>query len=207
MSAPQAPLQAEPREVRERVLAGLSRLGVVLKQEAWQTAFPHGLNPTQGQILTLLQARGARRLRAAAEELGVTPATASDAVGALEQKGLVRKTRDPRDARALALVLTPRGRREAERLATWADVLLETVEQLGEEERAVLLRSIVKMIAALQQRGRIPAARVCASCRYFRPNAHADRLRPHHCAFVGAAFGDRDLRIDCPDHQPAAMTP
>ncbi|MER3418788.1 MAG: MarR family transcriptional regulator, partial [Chloroflexota bacterium] len=27
--------------------------------------------------------------------------------------------------------------------------------------------------------------------------------RPHHCAFVDAPFGDRSIRLDCPDHAPA----
>jgi len=44
---------------------------------------------------------------------------------------------------------------------------------------------------------------MCVTCRYFRPNAHDDPERPHHCAFVEAAFGDRNLRVDCLDHDPA----
>jgi hypothetical protein len=59
------------------------------------------------------------------------------------------------------------------------------------------------MIRTLQERGRIPVARMCVSCTFFRPFRHDDRARPHHCAFVDAPFGDGELRLDCPDHAAA----
>jgi hypothetical protein len=74
------------------------------------------------------------------------------------------------------------------------------VEGLDSEEQAALLRILVKMIRVLQDQGAIPVARMCASCRFFRPHAHPDPDRPHHCAFVDAPFGDRELRLECPDH-------
>ena len=56
------------------------------------------------------------------------------------------------------------------------------------------------MIRTLQEKGRIPVARMCVSCRFFQPFRHDNPARPHHCAFVDAAFGDEELRLDCPDH-------
>jgi hypothetical protein len=61
----------------------------------------------------------------------------------------------------------------------------------------------VTMIRTLQVRGRIPVARMCVSCRFFRPYRHDHPTTPHHCAFVDAPFGDGELRLDCPDHLPA----
>ncbi|MGQ0563367.1 MAG: hypothetical protein ACT443_16025 [Gemmatimonadota bacterium] len=41
-------------------------------------------------------------------------------------------------------------------------------------------------------------------CRFFRPFAHPrDVDQPHHCAFVNAPFGDRALRLECSEHEPA----
>jgi hypothetical protein len=59
------------------------------------------------------------------------------------------------------------------------------------------------MIGALQQRGEIPVSRMCPTCRFFRPHVHDDPVRPHHCAFVDAPFGDAQLRIECDDHEDA----
>ena len=56
---------------------------------------------------------------------------------------------------------------------------------------------------ALQEARAIPVQRMCLTCRHFRPHVHDDPARPHHCAFVDAAFGDAALRLDCADHETA----
>ncbi|MCL6648129.1 MAG: MarR family transcriptional regulator, partial [Chloroflexi bacterium] len=147
---------------------------------------------------------GVREIPRFAAALGVTPATASDAVHALARKGLVTKARAANDRRALAVSLTPAGRREAERVAEWPDFLAAAASTLSPEEQAVFLRAMVKLIWRLQQRGEISVARMCLGCVFFQPNRYPDPDRPHHCAFTGAPFGDRALRLDCADYQPAA---
>lgn len=185
-----------------RIKNGLAKIGLVLRSHAWQEADARGLTPTQGQVLALLAVRPGRAIRLCevADELGVTPATASHAVAALVRKRLVQKTRDPGDRRALALTLTEAGRREAGRVLTWPDFLMEAVDALSPEEQRVFLRGLVKMIRVLQESGRIPVARMCVNCRFFRPYVYDDPHQPHHCAFVDAPFGDLELRLDCPDH-------
>jgi DNA-binding MarR family transcriptional regulator len=191
--------------VGRRVTIGLAKIGLATRSRAWQEAGVAGLTPTQGQILALLRARPARamRLTALAQGLAVTLATTSDAVRALTAKGLVRKDRSPADGRAIAISLTEAGKREADRVVGWSDFLLDAVDALTPDEQAVFLRGLIKMIRALQLRGEIPVSRMCVTCRFFRPHAHPDRHRPHHCAFVDAPFGDRQLRLDCPDHDDA----
>jgi DNA-binding MarR family transcriptional regulator len=189
----------------ERVTTGLSKIGLALKSQAWQQAGPQGLTPTQGQILALLAARPPEGMRVAelAAALGVTSATASDAIRTLAIKEHVDKERSEPDARVVRVRLTERGRREAKAAAAWPDFLLAAVGELSEAEQEVFLTGLVKMIRALQERGQISVARMCVTCRYFRPNLHKDPVRPHHCAFADAAFGPRHLRLDCPDHEAA----
>jgi DNA-binding MarR family transcriptional regulator len=198
-SAPSA--SADPAAL---LATGLAKIGLVLRHEAWQRRTRDGLTPTQAQILALLRARRGAGLRLAeiADGLGVTAATASDSVRVLADKGLVLKARSQADGRSLAVRLTRRGSEEAERAAQWPDFLLEAIDALREEERAVFLRGLTKMIRVLQEQGRIPPARMCATCRFFRPNAHPDSERPHHCAFVDAPFGEGELRLDCADQEP-----
>jgi DNA-binding MarR family transcriptional regulator len=187
-----------------RVTIGLAKIGIALKQQAWAEAGGRGLTPTQGQVLALLRANpDGLRLRALAEQLGVTAATASDSVTALHRKGLVTKEATTGDGRGVVVLLTPTGIGEAAAAATWPDFLLEAVGELSAAEQATFLRALVAMIRTLQQKGRIPVARMCVSCRFFRPFKHDDPARPHHCAFVDAPFGDGELRLDCPDFQTA----
>lgn len=189
----------------QRIAQGLAKIALTMRQEAWRETLPRGLTPTQAQVLTVLAARRSSdappRLSDMADALAVTPATASDAVRVLVEKGLVAKTRR---GRAIELSLTRQGNGVARKLADWPDFLLETIGDLNEAERAVFLRSLVKMIRSLQERGRIPVQRMCVECRYFQPYAHRDETQPHHCQFVNAPFGDTDLRLDCPDQEPVA---
>jgi DNA-binding MarR family transcriptional regulator len=187
----------------ERIATGLHKVSLVLRQAAWREHGQSGLTPTQAQLLTALApSTDGRRLSDLAAELGVTPATASDSLSALERKGLVAKRRAAEDGRALAATPTPAGRRLARRLALWPDVLLGALEELDASERDVFQRALVKMIRSLQAQGRIPVARMCVECRFFRPGVHADPRAPHHCAYVDAPFGDRELRLDCGDQLP-----
>jgi DNA-binding MarR family transcriptional regulator len=188
----------------KRVTTGLAKVGLALKHQAWAEAGGRGLTPTQGQVLALLRANPAGlRLGALAGLLGVTAATTSDSVAALHRKGLVEKLPLAADRRAVLVRLTPAGVREAAAAAAWPDFLLEAVDELSGAEQAAFLRGLVTMIRTLQDRGRIPVARMCVSCRFFQPFRHPDPALPHHCAFVDAPFGDGGLRLDCPDHDAA----
>ncbi|HEX3196534.1 MAG TPA: helix-turn-helix domain-containing protein, partial [Propionibacteriaceae bacterium] len=86
----------------KRVTIGLAKIGIALKQQAWAEAGGRGLTPTQGQVLALLRANpNGLRLRALAEQLGVSAATTSDSVAALHRKGLVAKEGTASDGRAV----------------------------------------------------------------------------------------------------------
>jgi DNA-binding MarR family transcriptional regulator len=200
---PNDPLPPD-QPLAQRVTTGLAKVGIALKQQAWAEAGGRGLTPTQGQALALLRANPAGlRLGALAQQLGVTAPTASDSVAALHRKGLVTKAPLVGDGRAVVVRLTPAGVREAAAAAAWPDFLLEAVDELSAAEQAAFLGALVTMIRTLQERGRIPVARMCVSCRFFRPFRHKDPARPHHCAFVDAPFGDGELRLDCSDHAAA----
>lgn len=189
--------------VAQQVVTGLAKIGLALKTHAWQTSGPLRLTPTQGQILTLLEVRAPRSLSEVAGELGVGPATVSEAVTTLVRKRLIQKTRAPHDRRQLVLLLTAKGRRVATRIAGWPDFLLHAIHLLSAEERGVLLRVLLKIIRTLQQHRLIAVARMCVTCRFFRPHVYPGSEQPHHCAFVDAPFGDHELRLECPDHQAA----
>jgi DNA-binding MarR family transcriptional regulator len=186
-----------------RIVTGLSKVGLALRAMMWAKGRSSGLTPTQGQILSLLQTRGALRLSAIASDLGIRQPTATEAVNTLVRKGLVGKTADPDDGRAIALRLTKKGRSEAKRTAGWPDALMRAVGELDEGDQAAFLRALTKMIRALQINRDIAPARICVSCRFFRPHVHADQKAAHHCDFVNAPFGDRDLRLDCAEHEAA----
>lgn len=190
----------------KQIAIGLAKISLALKHHAWKEAVGIGLNPSQGQILSLLCSHEKPlSLSAIAEQMAVTPASISDAIAALEAKGLVRKQRNTHDGRSRLIRLTTRGRKAGRLAAQWPDFLQGALETLDENEAPLFLRAVLKLIRSLQVRGAIPVSRMCVTCVYFRPQAHGDANRPHYCDFVNAPLGDSDLRIDCPEHKPAPL--
>lgn len=188
-----------------RVAAGLHKIGLAMKKRAWQNTGGEGMAPLQAQILAFLRMRpdGSATVSMVASELAVTAPTASEAVETLHQKRLVLKTRSASDRRVVKLRLSVSGRRKANASAGWPDFLAAAADQLSPTEQVTLLCGIIKLIKVMQTRGDIPVARMCVTCRFFRPHVYENGERPHHCDLVNAPFGDRSLRLDCPEHQPA----
>jgi len=185
-----------------RLADGLTRLAAVARQLDWEAAQSAGLSPTQADILRFVVNRPEGvRLTASAAHAGVRKATASDAVAALERKGLVNKYADATDGRAVALKATAKGKRVAR---AWPSSFLPVVAGLSDSEQETLLGLVVKMIRQLQQRGLIAPQRSCVTCRYFRENVAPGTATPHYCAFVGAPMAERHLRVDCAEHESAA---
>jgi len=185
-----------------RVTAGLAKISIALRHAAWRQGHRQEVTPTQGEALLHLERSPGATLGELAEALGVRPSTASEAIDALEAKGLARKDRSPDDRRKLALRLTPPGRQLSSEVALWPDFLAQVVEELDPEEQAQLMRLLQRMIRTLQVRGQVPISRMCATCLYFEPWRHDRADSPHHCGYVDLPFGDRDLRLDCGDHSP-----
>ena len=186
-----------------RVTIGLAKIGIALKQQAWAEAGGRGLTPTQGQVLALLRAAPEACDCASWRKVSsASPPHSTDSVAALQRKGLVAAKPSAGDGRGVVVVMTPAGSREAAAAAAWPDSYWRRSAS-STAEQATFLRALVAMIRTLQAKGRIPVARMCVSCRFFQPFRHDNPARPHHCAFVDAAFGDGELRPDCPDHRTA----
>lgn len=196
-----SPFDSTGAPLAERLATGFAKIGLALKTASRREGGKRGLSPLQGQALAAIRAEGGViQAGALARVLGVSAATASESVSVLIEKGFVeRRTRED-DRRVADLVLTSTGRREAARAADWPDFLSEVIDDLPEAEQAVMMRAVVRMIRTLQEKGRIPVSKMCVTCTHFRPHAHSDSERPHHCAFVDAPMADRDLRLECPDH-------
>lgn len=189
-----------------RLASALSKVSVSLKRRLWRDATARRISPLQAQVLAFLKQRPAHGATVSdiTRMLGVTMPTASDVIAVLTRRGLLRKFRTEEDGRVFTVMLTAKGRRRAEQVMGWPDFLLWAAELLPAEEQESLLRTLVKLIKSIQERGEIPVARMCVTCAHFRPYVHPNAQRPHHCALVDAPFGDRLIRVDCNEHELAA---
>ncbi len=202
--APKASSQSD--DLAARLVAGLHKVGLAMKSRPWRRTGMAGIGPLQVQVLRFLHSmpKGTATVSAVAQELSVKLPTASEVIKTLERKHLVRRVRSESDNRVVTVHLTPKGRREGRAASDWPVMMEAATKHLSRQEQVSLLQILVKLIRALQLKGEVQVARMCVSCQYFSPNAHPGSEDPHHCNFVDAPFGNRLLRIDCPDYVAAS---
>lgn len=193
-------------KIDSRIAAAFGRLSLALRGAAWKTATREGLTPTQSEILALLLARvEAIRLSTVAEQLGVTSATASDAVTALVAKGLITKTPAVDDRRALAIKLARAGKKIAKQVEQSNEFVLRALKIFSDSEREMLLTLLLRLIGEFQASGDLPALRMCLTCKYFEPHRHPNNDAPHHCHLVGQPLPVAFMRVDCSEHEETSV--
>jgi DNA-binding MarR family transcriptional regulator len=188
--------------------AGLEKIGLAMKSRTWRREGRAGLGPLQRQVLTLLRTKPnqSAQVSAIARELVVRLPTASEAVATLEQKKLVKRRRSMRDGRIVTVELTARGARACAPAVGMPNHLAAATGALTFDQQVDFLKSLMVIIRTLQMRGEISVAQMCVSCRYFRPNQYKDPAQPHHCDYLNAPFGDRALRLECAEYEPASVS-
>lgn len=193
-------------DLEAKLLTGLAKISLAFRTEEQKQSFEVRLSPTQAKALLLVE-DGIQSPSEISKRIGVSRASLSDSLTALQDKGLLKKRRSPEDSRATILELTAKGRRRSDGLADWPTALQESLDDLNTEEKQMLLRVLSKIIAKLQDQGSVSVPRMCANCRFFRPNTHAGSKKPHHCDYINSAFSDGELRLDCPEHEAAEVRP
>jgi DNA-binding MarR family transcriptional regulator len=176
------------------IAQGFSKISLALRSHEQQGATTERLSPTQGLILARLHTMGPLTLSRLSTDLSLTPATLSDAVATLATKQLITKQPSPTDARSHTIHLTPSGHDVATRTSLWPDFLATAAASLPLADQQALHRALIHLILTLQQQGHISTARMCVSCKFFRPD-------PLYCTYVDAPLAPTDLRIDCPEFQ------
>ena len=135
----------------------LDELGALVRQLARITGGPEdtlSLTGTQRLAVYELGADGPLRLVDLASRMGVTAPTASRAVDALEEHGLVERQPDPADRRAQQIVLTPVGRaRFDERNARVLAAFTPAARALSRDERVQLAALLARVRSTLPEQG------------------------------------------------------
>jgi len=190
--------------IDSRLADALERVGHVLRTQIRAVGAEHGLSPIQAQLLMRIATTGRpdREPGRLAGWFDVSRPTVSDATAALRRKDLLTHEPVPGDRRRTRLVLTPSGRKVAGQLAGWDKPVraeLATVPTSAKEESLALL---LDLIGRMQRSGLVGVARTCTTCRFYRPRE--DSRSAGHCNLLDAPLPPASLRLDCPEHEPAA---
>ncbi|UOV06193.1 MarR family winged helix-turn-helix transcriptional regulator [Pseudoxanthomonas sp. F37] len=194
----------DPSFQRRQATRGLEQLAHLVRAQSWRQDGTPSLPPTQSAVLSMLEGTAdGMRARQIAARLGVSPASLSESLKAMEGKRWIRRTPDPVDARAARVRLTAAGSRMAVQLQRPDRGMGPLVEALGEADLGALLRVTQLLVNEAQEQGLATGLRTCLGCEFFRPFASGRRDAPHVCAFVDKPFGDAELRVDCAEQRPA----
>ncbi|HZW28967.1 MAG TPA: MarR family transcriptional regulator [Trueperaceae bacterium] len=192
-------LEEQHWDLDAKLVAAAERLGQALRVMLRREAQRHGLSPIQLQVLVQVGQRAyPKRVGALAARFDVSAPTLSDAVAALEAKGLVRRRPGTDDRRAVELELTEDGREVAESAEGWAELARGLAAALPRESKLEAFETLTALIAGLQAEGVVTVARMCRTCRFLRQGTDT----PYHCALLDLPLRRDDLRVDCPEHEP-----
>jgi len=123
----------------------LPRVGAAVDRYRRRSAARHGLTPTALDVLAALGDDDAPSHRELAARLGLSPATLTPVLDALEAGGHVRRERDPTDRRNVRLQRTTAG---AQRLAAAGEPVLALPQPGPAHEPAVRAYLLAVLAAA-----------------------------------------------------------
>ncbi len=145
------PTGREVTELAEGLHRALSKLFTILRRgDPSATAAANDLTLAQLSILITLLDQGPIRMTDLAAHERVRTPTTTVAIRRLEKIGLVKRSRDPSDLRAVLVDITPRGRAvHGESLANRRAALAAMLSQLPESD----LNTLMKALAPLERLG------------------------------------------------------
>jgi len=195
-------LTAQNNSIDDKIIAALERISQAFRVLLWNESKTLGLTPIQIQTLIFLRHHSAdkRKISYLATELGVTKATVSETVKTLLDKKLVEKETEVADSRSFVIRLTAAGKKIAHQTQFFASAIATPIHQLESVDKDRLFKNLIGVIHHLNEAGIISVQRMCFSCVYYTNKAGR---APHFCRLMNTPLKTQELRIDCPEHQPA----
>lgn len=161
-----------------------------------------GLNHTEARILmfVLQHPRDRTTVTNMAEEFDRTKPTISNHVDSLVEAGYLERSPASEDRRRTNLTLTSQGRSLGRNLLNWPEDFTPPSEELTPDEMASYHEYLLSFLDEMHERGSLPVAKTCTSCRYLTRSTDCDES--YRCEFLEQPMQRLDLRVDCEVHEP-----
>ena len=128
------------------VLVRLFRNINVIEERAICTGEYKDVTANDMHVIEAIDMEEARNMTSVARSLGVTTGTLTIAVNSLVKKGYVERVRSEEDRRVVLVSLSEKGKRAYLHHRQFHEQMIEAiVEELSEEEQAVLEKALVKL--------------------------------------------------------------
>lgn len=134
------------------------------------------------------------------DALQLTPPTISDSLKALVRKGYLVRRKSSDDGRVVHFRCTPKGKRLAERLASWANPIEASISGLKNKQQEDLMGALTCLLRDQVTSGYSPGEAMCASCDHFEPISWEQH--DYHCNRRDIALSPVTIHTDCSGHDP-----
>lgn len=190
--------QKQEHDVAGKITAGLERVGQAFKVLLWDRAKEWGLSPIQIQILIFVanHPRELSNVSHLAQEFNVTKPTISDAVRALDKKGLILKDHSSADSRSYTILLSDKGNAIVKETQEFAHPIYDLVQGFEKTEQVEFFRLLSKLIFELNRNGILSVQRTCFGCRFYGKASNG-----HYCNLLEIPLRESEIRLDCPEYE------
>jgi len=196
-------LKEQENSIDSKIVVALERISEAFRVLLWNESKVNSLSPIQIQILIFLLFHSAEKCKVSylAQEFNMTKPTISDSLKVLLQKKLIKKSEDPSDTRSFSVLLTPEGKALAQRSSSFASMIERPIAGLKEGQKEIVLSSLLKLIYDLNKAGVITLQRMCFTCANYKVEKGN-----HYCTLLETKLTEKEIRIDCREHELASGT-
>ena len=186
--------EVQQTSITSKIVVSLERISEAFKSLLWEYAKTIGLSPIQIQILIFVAYHKSELCKVShlAKEFNITKATVSDAVKALNNKGLIEKEYSEVDSRSYTISLSEKGKEIVAQTDNFASPISKEFEKINTKELESLHRSLTSVIYNLNKIGILTVQRTCFACRFYEKNG-----KKHFCNFLDTELLDKEIRVDC----------
>ena len=188
------------KKIESKIVASLERISQAFRVLLWQESKELSLSPIQIQVLIFLlhHSEEKRKVSYLADEFNMSKATISDTIKTLWNKELIVKVAEQYDTRSYTLHLTNKGQEIAIKTSMFTDELRKPINLLHQDDKEIMLLNLLDIIRHLNRSGIITIQRMCLNCSFYQS---LNNGQVHFCELLNQQLKNKDLRIDCPEHQ------
>ncbi len=192
------PAQQE-KDISSKIVVGLERVSEVFKILLWEKAKLVGLSPIQIQILIFVafHRQDLCNVSHLAKEFNLTKPTISDAIKALDQKGLINKDFSTSDNRSYLISLSKKGTAMVSQTNDFSAPLQKQLGGFSPTELESLFGTLSQLIYKLNRNGILSVQRTCFGCTFYQKNKDSD-----YCNLLKKKLHRKEIRLDCPEFEP-----
>lgn len=190
-------LDYQNKSIEAKIIVALERISESFRVALWQESKETNLSPIQIQILVFLLFHSSekRKISYLAQEFNMTKATVSEAVKILVQKDFLSKETEVNDTRSFVIYLTEKGKKTAEQVSSFANILVKPINSLDSTQKEILFKTLLDLIYQLNQAQIIQVQRMCFACSFY------SKEEGHYCNLLKKPLKDHELRLDCEEFE------